>query len=143
MFAIFTIFRGMLLLGLLTNRRLRNIVDDYNTLYMLYAILGIYLILFYGIILYTSIGKGLRDEKELLTYKLIGMGTGIFFLITLVFTYLLHNYTRCTKKKVFGLGILFLILVGIMLKIVVDCFEKIKQMRTEVLTLIMIPFNAI
>ena len=97
LFSIYTLIKGLFLINFLKNEKLIYFISNETYIDMIYLILGIFLILFYSFIIYTpSLSNNIinKDENYNETYKIVGIGTGLLFIITLLCRYIYFYYTN-------------------------------------------------
>lgn len=78
-FAVFSIIHGLALLGFFSER-VHNIIESKNTQYPMYIALGLWLIIFYGLVLYTNLPIE-KDPKYMHNYKIYCYLGGLSFLL--------------------------------------------------------------
>ncbi|NBX51694.1 hypothetical protein EBT25_17605, partial [bacterium] len=78
-FAIFSIVHGLALLGVF-NEGFHNIIESKEFQYPFYTILGLWLIVFYFLVLYTKLPIS-KDRNKMYNYKLYGYMGGLSFLL--------------------------------------------------------------
>lgn len=137
-FAVYSIFRGVYLLRIFDHQSFRTMMEARHLAYVLYGVMGAFLVVFYYIVVYTSANID-KDPGEASTYKLIGLGTGIFFLIVLAGMYTVHNYKRFGAVQYVAVGLSLVALVSGMGYIVKENIDRLKQRKHEIVTLLMIP----
>lgn len=144
-FAIFSILRGLYLIKYMKNRKFNNILSHDSTIYILYGILGILLTLFYSFVVFSQKSKDYvsSDDTELPTYKFTGIGTGIFFLISLIATYMYNTRGILTKDHLAVLVITLSILTTCFILILIDGAEKLRHTKQEILTMVMVPLASL
>jgi hypothetical protein len=141
-FAIYTIITGIYLLGIIKNKQFNQLMHNQLITYILYISMGVFLILFYYIVLYTSIDIQ-KDPTQMATYKLFGLGSGLMFLIMFVIIYSFFHYKKFTLIHYIAISI---IIVGISIafyNIIKSSISLLKSKKNEIITLIMIPIVGI
>lgn len=141
-FAIYSIFRGIYLLRIYDHDSFKTTMESRQLAYILYGFMGAFLIIFYYIVVYTS-NNIEKDPDETATYKLIGIGTGIFFLIILTCMYVVHNYKTLGVIQYVAVCLSMIALISGMTYIVNENIDRVKQRKNEIVTILMIPLAAV
>lgn len=139
-FAVYSIFRGVYLLKMFDHQSFKTMMEARHVAYLLYGVMGAFLVVFYYLVVYTST-KIDKDPHEASTYKLVGIGTGMFFLTVLAGMYTVHNYKSFGPAQYVAMGLCFVALISGMGYIVKENIDKIKQRKHEIFTMLMIPLG--
>lgn len=143
-FAIYSIIHGLFLTKTLENKRIFSKFSHYRTTCILYGILGLFMTLFYGFIVFSRYNNLVdHDEKKMSTYKFTGIGTGLFFLISLILTYIYHTHKRLSSSHLLVLLCALSLLITSFMMIVINEFHIIKHSIGDILTMVMIPLATI
>ena len=145
--AVFTILRGMCHVKWIRNKHVVYHIMGHHTMYILYALVGSLLTLFYCIVLYTDY-KIDQDSKYTFKYEGVGLVNGITFLAMIPTFILIRRFTEGTLTEDKGMN-LFLVawlvisaaLIG---RLVYKNYRSKKETidSADVTTLIMIPASA-
>jgi uncharacterized protein YlzI (FlbEa/FlbD family) len=139
-FAMYSIFRGIFLLKLFDHESFKTMMQARYLAYILYGVMGAFLVVFYYIVSYTSMNID-KDAGETGTYKLIGLGTGMFFLISLTGMYVVHNYKTFSITQYVAVGMAVIALMSGMAFVIKENIDRIKQRKHEIITILMIPLG--
>ncbi len=136
-FSIFSFLKGLIYLKVKKN----FIPNDLK--YIIYLLFGFFLIFFNILVIYYPqyTAKYIsRDNKHLDTYLKVYVGTGILFIITLIFTYIFYEYKKMPLILLILLLLLFIVLIFTMMYVgSFNYFEE--KTREEIITFIMIPLG--
>jgi len=149
-FGIYTILHGLAILGLLFASWIL-ILDNIITVYVLYTLLGIFMLTFFILIVYTNAPIP-SDPKNMLTYEIVGVGGGILFLQTVAALVMWENfgYNQATG---FALTI-FLVLTALLAFVIYNAIQSERVRRktpdnvkisvtSELITLAMVPLGGV
>jgi drug/metabolite transporter (DMT)-like permease len=89
-FGVYSILHGLRLLEHLHPTHADILTNIHGTI-GLYTIMGIFLLMFYSIVLYTPYNVS-KDENERPTYELLGLGGGFMFLLSVCILLIWHIY---------------------------------------------------
>lgn len=78
-FAIFSIVHGMALLGIFSEN-FHHLIESKHFQYTFYIVLGLWLMIFYGLVVYTKIPIE-KEEENMHNYKIYGYLGGLSFLL--------------------------------------------------------------
>lgn len=125
-------------------KSLKYIITNPRYIYILYGVLGLVLLLFYSMIVYTNwndiLGISKKDER-INTYKLSGIGSGIVFLITMIAIYFLNTHKKLKIKEVLFLIVVMTILVMTLIEIIAATLLVDAEKKNEIITMVMIPLG--
>lgn len=145
-FALYAIGRGIYLLKVYDHASFAVMMESRYVTYILYGVMGLFLTLFYSLVVYSSVDLEsvyiTMDNKEKATYKLIGLGTGLMYLFILVCMSVYHSEIPITSKQFKLVIIVFSIVASLLIYVIMDSYEKIRQKQGEILTLLMIPLGS-
>lgn len=141
LFGMYSIFRGVYLLGISKRESFTQMMESRSIAYVLYGVMGVFLVMFYSAVVYTPVGIQ-KNQKEIPTYKLIGIGTGLFFLVVLTLMYSYHSYQGFGMPHFVVVVFVLIMLVSSMVFVAKDSIDKINQKKNEIVTLMMIPLGA-
>jgi hypothetical protein len=141
-FAIYTIITGVYLLDIIKNKQFNQLMHNKLITYILYISMGLFLILFYYIVLYTSIDIQ-KDPKQMATYKLFGLGSGLMFILMFVIIYSFFHYKKFTLIHYIAISIIILGISIAFYNIIKNSITLIQSKKNEILTLIMIPIGSL
>lgn len=145
-FALYSIGRGIYLLKFYDHASFKSMMESRNVTFVLYGVMGLFLTLFYSLVVYTSFDlKSMSitmDAKEKGTYKLIGLGTGLMYLFILMCMTIYHANIPITSKQFKVMVVIFSIIASLLIFVIMDSYEKIRQKQGEILTMIMIPLGS-
>jgi len=143
-FALYSIIRGLVIAKTLKAKSLKYIITNPRYIYILYGVLGLVLLLFYSMIVYTNwndiLGISKKDER-INTYKLSGIGSGIVFLITMIAIYFLNTHKKLKIKEVLFLIVVMTILVMTLIEIIAATLLVDAEKKNEIITMVMIPLG--
>ncbi len=144
LFATYSIIKGLLIAKLVKHKRLRSVIFDPTYTYLLYGVLGLVLLLFYIMIVYSNWNDLLgisKDNNETYTYKLSGIGSGLVFLITVLFIYIFNARKHMKTKDVMLLSFILTFLVMALGYILATTVLQYTSKKNEIVTLAMIPIG--
>jgi hypothetical protein len=152
LFSLLTLLRGFELIG--RQLHLHNIVNTRIFIYWLYGILGLFLGIFFNLVLNTNLNIP-KDDRYITRYKFIGYCLSLAFLMTVPIQIMLHTVLDHGFLKSFQLHYLLLIICFITLVILVTLLVKLirkiikeregnekKLALFDIITLFIIPLNA-
>lgn len=139
-FAVYSIFRGIYLLKVYDHQTFKGMMESQHIVYVLYGIMGTFLVVFYYYVLYGDY-KIENDAAEHPTYKLMGIGTGLFFLLVALCTFTYHHYKVLDPIFFVVLFIVFVTLVAAFVLLVRESYDKIRAKKNELVTMLMIPLG--
>jgi len=118
---------------------------SHDSVYMVHLILGLVLIVFYTLVVYTNV-KIPKEPAEKNTYIIKGICTGIVFILTIPLFYIYHNYYS-TDYSLFIITMLTIIILFVVLSyfitIAVDSKHVTKYNTPDLITYIMIPLDMV
>lgn len=148
-FGSYTILHGLAMIGNLHTTH-SEFLNHIYTIIGLYSFLGVFLIVFYSLVVYTNIPIS-KEENEMGTYELVGIGGGIGFLLVLAIMMLWSIYygkswtdpVRFSGDTTF-LAISSIALIASFAWLIYNVVKrKGKQPgRNEIVTLAMLPLGA-
>lgn len=147
-FALYAIFRGIYLLNVYDHQSFRQMMESRMLAYILYGGIGCFMVVFYTIIVYTKLDLDTlyitKDVRYIGTYKLIGLGTGLMFVLFFLGMYIWHTLDDILLDRLLlirvTLACIFVIVYFVY--VIWDSYELLKQKQGEILTMIMIPLGA-
>ena len=150
LFGVYTILHGSAMIRKSRHTHI-DLIEHIYTIIALYGSLGIFMIVFYTLVVYTNAPIS-KDKTEMSKYELVGIGGGIGFL-TALFAMLLWNagrgYMFGSMVAFDGDTILWSLLFGLGL-VAFACLcknvlkkEGITSKRKEIVTLTMLPLGTI
>ena len=89
-FGVYALLHGLRLLEQLHPTHSDILINVYTTV-ALYTIIGIFLLIFYSIVLYTHVPID-KNDKQIPTYALLGLGGGFMFLLSVSILLAWHIY---------------------------------------------------
>jgi hypothetical protein len=154
-FALITILRALDRLHYdIINENVMDILKHRLFIYMIYGLLGLFLLVLYYIVLYTNIGVN-KDLKYSKRYKLMGVCGGLIFLTAVPIVYMIHKIfdhgIYVALKRYFSFSLLIIALVVLTVSVLIHYayniihegdnneFERRKVSFHEILTLFIIP----
>lgn len=142
-FSAFTLMRGLYHLRAIRSPKLRSILDRHSTTYILYGIMGVFLTTFYAAIVLSTDARSLieSDPKEIPTYRLVGIGSGLLFLLIMAALYLYHHrLTHITNPYAIPTILVFMSVVLTMIAaVLVKSASRLAAAKQEIVTMLMIP----
>ena len=138
-FAIYSILHGLSIAKILTHSKFLDHFYHDRITYLLYGVLGIFMTLIYGYIVYDNKNdNAIISKDEEVNYKLTGLATGLFFLISVITFYIYKNINTLSRAQIYvALYILALISTSFIL-IIIDQIEILKHSLGDVLHFVMI-----
>lgn len=121
--------------------RKKTVIQNPNTVYLLYGTLGTFLLLFYMIVISTDVIS--KDKEETGTYQLSGIGSGLCFLITAIMIYLWHYNAILSSIHLATLSILVIVCMISLMYVIYLNIDRITKKRNEIVTVVMMPFGAL
>jgi Na+/proline symporter len=114
-FGIYSILHGLRILEQLHPTH-ADILTNIHVTIAVYTIIGIFLLIFYSIVLYTPYDVS-KDEKERPTYELLGLGGGFMFLLSVCILLMWHIHFNNISFKFLrkSHSLLFLIILTFVL----------------------------
>lgn len=144
LFAMYSIIRGLVIAKSVKGKFFKLIVTSPKYTYVVYGILGLVLLCFYGIVVYsnwyTFLGISKNDQHDD-TYKLSGMGSGIIFLITLLGIYFMNVHKRLELKELVFLVSIMTVLIFMLVEIISATLFTDSEKKNEIITMVMIPIG--
>lgn len=145
-FATFTLMHGMSMLRMFSART-SHAIDNPVTTSAVYGAFGVFMVAFYWAVLYTDLPIS-KSPKETLTYKLLGLGGGLAFVI-MTLSVVVWHIVVVGDLKLFERHIAKGWMVGALLvSLTVTCYMTAKllydaastrALKKEAVTLAMIP----
>jgi hypothetical protein len=117
-FGIYTIIMGLSLLHILPYN-VRVIIENKMFVYSVFIILGLTLVIFYSLVVFTKlkISKS-DDEKNIFYYKLLGIGGGISFLIIPVIFETIEYFFPAFDKLPFEYKAMYILIITLILIVI-------------------------
>lgn len=144
MFATYSVIKGLVIVKAVKHRSLKTFVFDPKYTYLLYGVLGIVLLLFYIMIVYSNWNEIIgisKDNNRTYTYKLSGIGSGLVFLLTVLFIYIFNAYKRIKTRDILLLSFVMTVLVMALGYILATTVLQHTEKKNELITLAMIPIG--
>lgn len=143
-FSLFTLLRGLDHLRALPSPRLKALMDHHRTTYVLYGFMGIFLTAFYAAIVLSTDARSLidSDPKEIHTYRLVGIGSGLLFLLIMASLFLYHHYighSRMSITTVATTMVFISIVLTLIAAVLINSASRLAAARQEIVTMLMIP----
>jgi drug/metabolite transporter (DMT)-like permease len=147
-FGIYSLLHGLDKFHVIT-KNIQTFIDSRKTVYLLYGIIGIFLTLFYTLVVYTNIPIE-KNIKELDRYKVVGIISGLSFLIMLPILLIFHKIVdhgifsifKHTRSIICFLSIC--IIFFFMFKILKNTnIKRNNTLTADIITLSMIPLNTL
>lgn len=89
--AIFSVIEGLHILGYLNNKYLSYLIFTHFFTYILYTIVGLLLIIYFSLVVYTDVDVGSKNKKDYSKYEIFGVGTGILMIMIVLLKYMYYN----------------------------------------------------
>lgn len=124
----------------LTLYKKSSFIHDKRIVYLLYSILGSFLLLFYLTVINTNIIS--KDVNETGTYELSGIGSGLCFVMTALIIYVWHHYHVLSTQLIVGLILIAMLCIVGIGYIVYKNIDRITRKRNEIITVVMMPLGA-
>lgn len=135
-FSIFSFIKGVIYLNIKKN------FISHNIKYLIYLLFGLFLIFSNILIIYYPEYTKMisRDNTKIDLYIKVYIGSGLLFLITVIFNYIYFEYKKMNILLMILLLLLFILLLMTMIYIgSFNYFED--KMKEELITFIMIPLG--
>ncbi len=147
-FGLYTLLHGLDKFHIIS-KTIQLFIDSRKTTYLLYGLIGIFLTIFYSLVVYTDIPIE-KNINELDRYKIVGIITGLSFLIMLPILLIFHKiidngflsiFTHTRSNLCF---ILICIIIYFMYLILKNTnTKKNYTMTTDIISLSIIPLNTL
>lgn len=147
-FGIYTLAHGLDTLGVINT----PFIHTRAFIYFFYTVIGLFLIVFYSLVVYTSLDIP-KEKGELVRYKIVGLVGGILFLIMTPLYILYHqivDYGSSVGALTTGFGLTFIALISVLLMsaamvmIIYDAVvssQKNGLLLQDILSLLFIPLG--
>lgn len=126
--AIFSVIEGLHILGYLNNNYLSYLIFSHLFTYILYTIVGLLLIVYFSLVVYTDINVGSKNEKDYSKYEIFGVGTGILLLIIVLVKYMYYSGLNI------NIVVLLILLLIWFIKTILHALPKLDQGIHEFVT---------
>lgn len=127
-FAVFSIFHGMALLGVFSEK-MRTFIESKPFQYTVYTVLGLWLLIFYGIIIYTDAPIE-KEKRNMANYKIYCYLGGLSFLLVPPIWELIERYNPFINKYSEQKQLAYMTLLMLAaLFIIFLCYIVIKRLR--------------
>ena len=135
-FAFYSIFDGM------TKLDMGRYVNRDMTL-KLYVALGVFLVIFYSVVVFTNWTFISKEQDKLGAYKFTGLGSGLLFLMTAFAIFAWNSFQERSWKAVWwNVGVLMVL--GVWFGVIVsESLSILAEKKKEVTTMVMIPLAGI
>jgi hypothetical protein len=149
-FGCYTLLHGMSLVGYIGSPY-ATYIDHVYALTAVYGFLGVFMIVFFGLVAYTNLPIP-KDTEQTPTYEIVGIGGGITFIVSLfwIYLYCIAHYPGWMASlrwshDIFVYQVSTVILLVVLAIIVVHALRnKVgKKLRNELITLVMLPLAAV
>lgn len=145
-FSLYTLSHGIYLLRTIRHKTFNSLMSSHTMTYVLYGLTGLFMIVFYSMIVYFGyIAEKLHitwKKDQVNTYKLMGIGTGVIFILSFILSYLYFNYRKVRRPEQYVLLFVILAMLYILYKIVIQTYDLIMSRYDMVATMLMIPLAA-
>ncbi len=142
-FGVYSLLHGLDKLNLI-NKKIKDLIDSRKTIYLLYGLIGIFLTFFYSLVVYTDLPIN-KNKNEINRYKLIGIISGLSFLIMLPIILIVHEIID--KRFIYShLSLISLILIFVIVYLMIETLKdtqtkKNNNIKTDLISISMIPLN--
>lgn len=137
-FSIYSIFHGLFMAKVVTHSKFINHFYHDRITYIMYGVLGVFMTLVYGYIVYFKSDDSIISKDKNANYKLTGLATGLFFLISLIIFYILKNINTLSRSNIYIAVYILAVILTSFIMIIIDEIEILKNSLSDVLHFVMI-----